>query len=98
MNRFAYRTTGVIIRAVSALSRLSANLHGTDQIPRGPLIFVANHFTRLETLLLSYHTFYLTGRHPVWTLASADLFDTALGEYLRQVGAVSTRGLLDHLS
>ena len=91
MNRFAYRTTGVIIRAVSALSKLSANLYGTDQIPSGPLIFVANHFTRLETLLLSYHTFYLTGRNPVWTLTSADLFDTALGEYLRQVGAVSTR-------
>jgi esterase/lipase/1-acyl-sn-glycerol-3-phosphate acyltransferase len=91
MNRFAYRTTGVIIRSVSALSKLSAKLHGTDNIPPGPLIFVANHFTRLETLLLTYHTFYLTGHKPVWTLASADLFDTAIGEYLRQMGAVSTR-------
>jgi len=90
MNRFAYRTTGLAIKAISNLSKAKINLHGTQKIPQGSLIFVINHFTRLETFLMPYQIFKLT-RTPVWSLADYELFKGALGIYLERVGAVSTK-------
>lgn len=90
MNRFAYRTTGLLIKALSGLSRARIRLHDQHLVPAdGSLIFVVNHFTRLETILLPYFLDRVTGR-PVWSLADGNLFKGALGTYLDQVGAVST--------
>ncbi len=91
MNRFAYRTTGLAIKAFSWLSKASIKAHGTEQIPEGgSLIFVVNHFTRIETLLMPYFINRLIDT-PVWSLANFELFKGALGTYLDQVGAVSTQ-------
>jgi len=91
MNRFAYRTTGLALKAFSWLSRAHVNMHNSENIPReGSLLFVVNHFTRIETLLLPYWLNQLT-HLPVWSLADFELFKGALGAYLDKVGAVSTR-------
>lgn len=90
MNRFAYRSTGFAIKAIENLSKASINLHGTENIPDGSLIFVINHFTRLETFLMPYHLFKLT-KIPIWSLASYEFFQGAVGAYLEKVGAVSTK-------
>jgi esterase/lipase/1-acyl-sn-glycerol-3-phosphate acyltransferase len=91
MNHFAYRTTGLAIKTLSLFSKARIHLHGETHIPQGSLIFVVNHFTRMETLFLPYHLYYLTGKKPVWSLGDADLFKGALGDYLKAVGVVSTR-------
>jgi len=90
MNRFAYRTTGFAINAISNLSKANMVLHGPENIPDGSIIFVINHFTRLETFLMPYQIFTLT-KVPVWSLADYELFQGAFGSYLEKVGALSTK-------
>jgi esterase/lipase/1-acyl-sn-glycerol-3-phosphate acyltransferase len=90
MNPIAYRTTGLFIKTFSALSKIRLKIHGEENIPNGSVIFVINHFTRIETLLLPYHIHRLT-RIPTWSLADDNLFKGAVGRFLDSVGAVSTR-------
>ena len=90
MNPYAYRTTGLAIKTLSSLLRARVRVHGGEKLPRRSLIFVVNHFTRIETLLMPYHIHQLI-RMPVWSLADDHLFQGALGKFLDQVGAVSTR-------
>jgi esterase/lipase/1-acyl-sn-glycerol-3-phosphate acyltransferase len=89
MNSIAYRTTGLAIKTLENLSKAKVKLHGTENIPNGSLIFVINHFTRLETFLMPYYLFKQVGL-PIWSLAASELFVGAFGRYLESVGAVST--------
>ncbi|MGD9875167.1 alpha/beta fold hydrolase [Desulfococcus sp.] len=91
MNRFAYLTTGLAIKTLSSLSRANIHVHGTENIPRGSIIFTVNHFTRIETMILPSYIYKLTGGVPVWSLADAALFKGGLKTYLDYVGAISTR-------
>jgi esterase/lipase/1-acyl-sn-glycerol-3-phosphate acyltransferase len=91
MNPFAYRTTGLLIGAISNLSKANIATYGEENIPAdGAVIFVINHFTRLETFLMPYLLNRLT-KKPIWSLAASELFAGAFGNYLEKVGAVSTR-------
>jgi esterase/lipase/1-acyl-sn-glycerol-3-phosphate acyltransferase len=90
MNRFAYRSTGFAIKTLSNLSKANISLHGPEKIPDGSIIFVINHFTRIETFLMPAQIYSLT-KVPVWSLADYELFRGAFGSYLEKVGAVSTK-------
>jgi esterase/lipase/1-acyl-sn-glycerol-3-phosphate acyltransferase len=90
MNRFAYRTTGLAIKTLSNLSKARTHLHGQDNIPGGPIVFVINHFTRLETILMPYLINRETGQ-TVWSLGDAELFQGTLDSFLDAMGVVSTR-------
>ncbi|MCG6908785.1 MAG: alpha/beta fold hydrolase [Deltaproteobacteria bacterium] len=90
MNRFAYRTTGLAIKALENISRANVRLHDAEKVPDHNNIFVINHFTRIETLLMPSHLFKLT-QVPIWSLAAPELFKGALAGVLDNLGAVSTR-------
>jgi esterase/lipase/1-acyl-sn-glycerol-3-phosphate acyltransferase len=90
MNRQAYLATGRMIALAQSFSKLRVQVHGKENLPKGAIIFVVNHFTRIETLLLPYHLYKLTGV-PVWSLADASFFDGPLSGFLEMMGAVSTR-------
>ncbi|GFO64633.1 alpha/beta fold hydrolase [Geomonas paludis] len=90
MNRKAYLATGRMIAMLQGFSKLRVNVHGKEHIPEGAVIFVVNHFTRIETVLLPYHIYRLT-KIPVWSLADASLFAGPLGSFLDLMGAVSTK-------
>ena len=89
MNPIAYRTTGLAIKTLENLSKARVKLHEAENIPQGSLIFVINHFTRIETFLMPYYLHKQT-RLPIWSLAASELFVGAFGRYLASVGAVST--------
>lgn len=90
MNYSAYLATGQIIALMESFSRIKVITHGQETIPEGSIIFVVNHFTRIETLLLPYHIY--THTHvPVWSLADHSLFEGTLSSFLARLGAISTR-------
>ncbi len=89
MNRSAYFATGLAIKLLSRLTKASIHVHGQENIPKGPTIFVMNHFTRLETMLIPAYIYNLTGK-PVWSLAASSLFRGGFGKFLNMMGAVST--------
>ncbi len=89
MDLLAYKTTGLALKLLTTLSRARVTLHDQDKVPKtGGTIFVINHFTRLETLLLPYYISEILDR-PVWSLAAEELFSGVLGLYLDKVGAIS---------
>ena len=89
MTGIAYRTTGLAVQALTNLSRARVRLHNADAIPEPPAIFVINHFTRLETVLMPYLIHRLT-RVPVRMLADAEFFREPFG-----TPAGSSRGRVD---
>ncbi|MSN27277.1 MAG: alpha/beta fold hydrolase [Geobacter sp.] len=90
MKYSAYLATGRMIALMQSFSKIKVRTHGQESIPEGSIIFVVNHFTRIETLLLPYYIYSHT-QVPVWSLADHSLFEGPLGGFLEKVGAVSTR-------
>ena len=90
MNKFAYLTTSLAIKKLSQLSKLNIRIHGEENIPHGSIIFVANHFTRIETLFLPRRLHQITGV-PIWSLADYNLFKGPLAAIFDKLGVISTR-------
>lgn len=90
MNYSAYLATGKMIALMQSFSKIKVMVHDQESLPQGSIIFVVNHFTRMETLLLPYHI-YIHTHVPVWSLADQSFFEGPLSGILGKVGAVSTR-------
>ena len=90
MSRLALSFSVLGVKALERFFRASVSISGTENIPDGIIVFAVNHFTRLETLILPYEFYRLTGKQ-VMSLAHHGLFTGALGTYLESVGAVSTK-------
>ncbi|MCK5656955.1 MAG: 1-acyl-sn-glycerol-3-phosphate acyltransferase, partial [Deltaproteobacteria bacterium] len=90
ISRLVFSLSKLGIKALERLFKASVRVYGAENIPDGVSILAVNHFTRLETLILPYQIYRLTGR-PVMSLAHHDLFTGPLGSYLDGVGAVSTK-------
>jgi 1-acyl-sn-glycerol-3-phosphate acyltransferase len=81
ISRLVFSLSKLGIKALERLFKASVRVHGAENIPDGVSILAVNHFTRLETLILPYQIYKLTGR-PVMSLAHHGLFTGPLGSYL----------------
>jgi len=82
--------SGYALRALSGLSKTRTTIQNEEKIPDGSIIFIANHFTRIETVFLPYHLHGIT-KKAIWSLADADLFSGGLKNILDVMGAISTK-------
>ncbi|MCX5849704.1 MAG: alpha/beta fold hydrolase [Deltaproteobacteria bacterium] len=72
------KTTGTDIR-----------LHGAQNVPDQPVLYVINHFTRIETILMPYIIKKSSKKFPV-SMADKSFFDGEMGTLMDKVGAIST--------
>ncbi|MCH8332309.1 alpha/beta fold hydrolase [Candidatus Sumerlaeota bacterium] len=90
MASIAFKTTKFMLDVISKMVKANVRLHNTEAIGKDmAIIFVVNHFTRVETVLLPYHIHRATGLE-CWSLAAGDLFFGRLGKFLHSIGTVST--------
>lgn len=88
--RYARQATGVVLSWIEAVMASRISVQGTHNIPPGPVLFVANHFTRSETFILPYLIDRYARRSSL-SLAHWGLFKGFFGDYLRAIGALPTR-------
>ncbi len=68
---------------------IDLRLHGMENIPDQPVIYVVNHFTRLETVLMPYILKKYLKKYSV-SLAHESFFTGRMKDFMDNVGAVST--------
>ena len=85
-----YKASGTILSLLGNRLNVRIRASGLDNLEDRPTLFVVNHFTRFETLVVPYVLYRHTKRQ-VRTLADAGLFHGYLGRYLRACGVMSTR-------
>lgn len=83
------QTTSLVIDFLKNLLKTRLCVTGLDNIPEGPILFVANHFTRFETAIIPYLIRKETGIIPR-SLADDIVFVKELGDFLRKLGTIST--------
>jgi esterase/lipase/1-acyl-sn-glycerol-3-phosphate acyltransferase len=88
--RYARQATGVVLSWVESVMASRISVQGTNNIPDGPVLFVANHFTRSETFILPY-LIDRYARRTALSLAHWGLFKGLFGDFLRTIGALPTR-------
>lgn len=88
--RYARGMTGIALTVIEAVMKGRISVQGTHNLPTGPVLFVANHFTRCETFILPY-LIDRYARRSVMSLAHYKLFSGVVGDFLRAIGSLSTR-------
>lgn len=87
---FEFKTANVLLKVLDKVLKSKIHVDGEDHISNHPTMFVVNHFTRMETFILPYIIYNLTGQM-MHSLADSSLFNGKLGDYLRRLGAISTK-------
>lgn len=91
MSSFALKSTKWTLDIATKLIKANVRLHNIEAISDDmAIIYVVNHFTRVETVLLPYVLHKHTGKE-IWSLAAGELFVGRIGQYLLSMGNVSTK-------
>ncbi|MFM8185466.1 MAG: serine aminopeptidase domain-containing protein [Alphaproteobacteria bacterium] len=90
MNSKSFRYASLAMNILERLLGSRFTVSGIEKIPKKPVLFVANHFTRSETFFVPYIINKITSRH-TRCLADSKIFVGAFGKFLRSVGTVSTK-------
>ena len=85
----SFKSTEFTMRILERILNTNIHVDGLEHLNGHPTLFVINHFTRAETLLIPY-VLYKYRSNYVHSLASHNLFKGKLGELLTSLGVVST--------
>ncbi len=81
-------SSGLVLNILEKILDADIELKGQENIPKdNPIIFVANHFTRMEALIVPFAMYELTGKK-VGVIADDSLFKTYFGSFLKDIGAM----------
>ncbi len=83
------RSIMVALDVIFKASGTDIRMHGLENVPDQPVLYVVNHFTRMETIILPYVIKKYIKKYPV-SLADSSFFAGRLGEIMERGGAVST--------
>ena len=82
-------TISAALDVIFKASGTDIRLHGYKDVPDQPVIYVINHFTRMETIMMPYVIKKYIKKYPI-SLADSSFFTGKLGEIMNRGGAVST--------
>lgn len=81
-------SSGLVLNILEKILDANIEIKGEENIPLdNPKIFVANHFTRMEAMLVPYAMYDITGKK-VGVIADDSLFKTYFGSFLEEIGAM----------
>ncbi len=81
-------TNGYVLSLLEKILDANIEIKGIENIPiDNPKMFVANHFTRTEAMLIPYTLYNLTGKK-VGVIADDSLFKSYFGDFLKNLGAM----------
>ena len=81
-------SSGFVLNLLEKILNANIEIKGIENIPKdNPKIFVANHFTRMEALIVPYALYDITNKK-VGVIADDGLFKTSFGNFLKQIGAM----------
>lgn len=87
-NNKIYTITGEILKALEKILKVHIVSEGLENLTNRPTLFVVNHFTRIETIIVPYVLYKQTGQR-THSLATGDLFKGVVGRYIKEMGSVS---------
>ncbi len=90
LSKFMLSAASLTLDAVFKASEADIRVHGAEKIPASHVLFVVNHFTRIETAFLPYVIHKQTKTHSL-SLADSAFFKGKLEKILHKMGAVSTK-------
>lgn len=81
-------SSGYVLNILEKILATDIEINGIENLPKdNPRIFVANHFTRIEAMIVPYAMYGITDKK-VGVIADDGLFKTYFGNFLRNIGAL----------
>ncbi|HOP63218.1 MAG TPA: alpha/beta hydrolase [Spirochaetota bacterium] len=90
LSKFMLNTAKLTLDALFKASEADIRVHDIENIPASHVLYVVNHFTRMETAFLPYIIHKYTGQYCL-SLADSSFFKGKLESILHKLGAVSTK-------
>ena len=86
---FLIDSSGYVLKLLQKILDTNIEIQGLHNIPKdNPRIFVANHFTRMEALVVPYWLYHKTNKK-VGVIADDSIFISFFGDLLKKIGALS---------
>jgi len=82
-------SSGYVLKLLQKILDTNIEIQGLENIPKdNPRIFVANHFTRMEAMVVPYWLYHKTNKK-VGVIADDSIFISFFGDFLKNIGALS---------